>query len=359
MPGCAASCWRRRRRCTGRTALEHDGQALGEDLPLQPLSPYALAKKHGEEMLRLWTSPIWDALDAVSLRFFNVFGPRQRRDSAYATCIERFLAQWRDRQPFTIVPDGQQRRDMVFVTDVVRAVRLALEAPGPFGGEVFNIGGGRNYSILEIADLHRRAGAPAHHDRAAPRRGARVARRYRPRPCAARMVAAGALRGRDRAAEARGRAGVRHAAPVRVGARSIGPRHPVFVICEAGVTNYGDRELAMRQIDAAVEAGADAVKFQCWRTEELVSKPVAARLAGELGYDWFDRLKTKELTYDDLRALQAYAAARGILFFVTPHDLPSLEFVDRELQVPLLKVGSGRRTTATSCARWAGPDARC
>ena len=134
---------------------------------------------------------------------------------------------------------------------------------------------------------------------------------------------------------------MRHAAAVRVGARSIGPRHPVFVICEAGVTNYGDRELAMRQVDAAVEAGADAVKFQCWRTEELVSKPVAARLAGELGYDWFDRLKTKELTYDDLRALQAYAAARGILFFVTPHDLRSLEFVDGELQVPLLKVGSG------------------
>ena len=153
----------------GRTALEHDGQALGEDLPLQPLSPYALAKKHGEEMLRLWTSPIWDALDAVSLRFFNVFGPRQRRDSAYATCIERFLGQWRDGQPFTIVPDGQQRRDMVFVTDVVRAVRLALEAPGSFGGEVFNIGGGRNYSILEIADL---IGGPAHpRSMIAPRAG--------------------------------------------------------------------------------------------------------------------------------------------------------------------------------------------
>jgi N-acetylneuraminate synthase/N,N'-diacetyllegionaminate synthase len=131
------------------------------------------------------------------------------------------------------------------------------------------------------------------------------------------------------------------AAPVRVASRSIGAGQPVFVICEAGVTNYGDRELAIRQIDAAVRAGADAVKFQCWRTEELVSKPAAARLAGELGYDWFDRLKSKELTHDDLRALQAYAAKKGILFFVTPHDLPSLEFVDRELQVPLLKVGSG------------------
>jgi UDP-glucose 4-epimerase len=144
----------------GRTALDHDGSALTEDLPLQPFSPYALAKKHGEEMLRLWTSPIWESIDAVSLRFFNVFGPRQRRDSAYATCIERFLAQWRAGEPLTIVPDGRQRRDMVFVTDVVRAIRLALEAPGAWGGEVMNIGTGRNYSILEIADLIGGAGYP-------------------------------------------------------------------------------------------------------------------------------------------------------------------------------------------------------
>jgi UDP-glucose 4-epimerase len=137
----------------GKTALDYDGRALSEDLPLQPASPYALAKKHGEEMLRLWTSPIWQSIDAVSLRFFNVFGPRQRRDSAYATCIERFLAQWRAGEPLTIVPDGQQRRDMVFVADVVGAIRLALEAPAAWSGEVMNIGTGRNYSILEIADL--------------------------------------------------------------------------------------------------------------------------------------------------------------------------------------------------------------
>ena len=144
----------------GRTALDYDGRGLQEDLPLQPLSPYALAKKQGEEMLRLWTTGIWEPIDGVSLRFFNVFGPRQRRDAAYATCIERFLAQWRDKQPLTIVPDGHQRRDMVFVTDVVRAVRLALEAQGPFGGAAFNIGAGRNYSILEIAGTIGGAGYP-------------------------------------------------------------------------------------------------------------------------------------------------------------------------------------------------------
>jgi len=131
------------------------------------------------------------------------------------------------------------------------------------------------------------------------------------------------------------------AAPLIVGSRAIGHGEPVFIICEAGVTNYGRRDLAMRQIDAAVAAGADAVKFQLWRTEDLVSRRVAGRLKPELGFDWFERLKTKELSRDDLRALQQYAAERGILFFATPHDPASLEFLDRELNVPLLKVGSG------------------
>jgi N,N'-diacetyllegionaminate synthase len=131
-----------------------------------------------------------------------------------------------------------------------------------------------------------------------------------------------------------------------VGARRIGRSEPVFVICEAGVTNYGSRTLAMRQIDAAVEAGADAVKFQAWQTAELVSRSVAARLTPELGFDWFDRLKSKELTRDDLRALRDYAGERGIVFFVTPHDAPSLEFVVRELEPPLIKVGSGEAHNA-------------
>jgi UDP-glucose 4-epimerase len=138
----------------GRTSFDHDGEALSEDLPAQPLNPYALAKKIGEDMLRVWASrDLWPAVDGVALRFFNVYGPRQPKDSAYATCIERFLSQWRQGEPLTIVPDGKQRRDMVFVGDVVRGVRLAAEAPESFGGEVINIGGGRNYSVLDIADV--------------------------------------------------------------------------------------------------------------------------------------------------------------------------------------------------------------
>ncbi len=138
----------------GATGAEYAGRPLTEDLPLKPLNPYGLSKKMGEEMMRLWASrEIWNGSDTVSLRFFNVFGPRQRRDAAYATCIERFLYQWGAGDPFTIVPDGKQRRDMVFVKDIVRAVRLAAESGHRFNGEVINIGSGKNYSILQIADI--------------------------------------------------------------------------------------------------------------------------------------------------------------------------------------------------------------
>lgn len=114
-----------------------------------------------------------------------------------------------------------------------------------------------------------------------------------------------------------------------------------FIICEAGVTNYGELELAKRQIDAALEACADVVKFQAWKTEDLVSKKVAARLEKELGYNWFDRMKYKEFSYDALRELQKYAQKKGISFFATPHDDESLDFLVRDLGVPYIKVGSG------------------
>jgi N,N'-diacetyllegionaminate synthase len=114
----------------------------------------------------------------------------------------------------------------------------------------------------------------------------------------------------------------------------------VFVVVEAGVTAFGDPELARRQIDAAVAAGADAVKFQAWRTESLVSRPVAQRMSGELGYDWYERMRARELSFDDLRSLQGYAEERGIPFFATPHDDAALDFLV-EIDVPMLKVGSG------------------
>jgi N,N'-diacetyllegionaminate synthase len=121
---------------------------------------------------------------------------------------------------------------------------------------------------------------------------------------------------------------------------SILPPNRVFIVVEAGVTAFGDPELARRQIDVAADAGADAVKFQAWRTESLVSRPVAKRLEAELGYDWFERMQSRELSFDQLRELQGHAAQRGIPFFATPHDDDALEFLV-EIDVPMLKVGSG------------------
>lgn len=143
----------------GKTAFAYSGKPLPENVVLAPLNPYGLSKAMGEDMGKVWASkeifgpPGEGGLDTISLRFSNVFGPRQPRDAAYASCIERFMHQWRNGEPFSIVPDGHQRRDMVFVLDAVRAIRLACENKKDFNGEAVNIGSGKNYSILEIADL--------------------------------------------------------------------------------------------------------------------------------------------------------------------------------------------------------------
>ena len=115
----------------------------------------------------------------------------------------------------------------------------------------------------------------------------------------------------------------------------------VFVVAEAGVQNYGKLELALRQVDAAADAGADAVKFQAWRTEALVSRPAAAAHAEALGVDWYERMAERELSWEELREVQAHAQRRGIAFFASAHDPPSLRFLVDELDVPFLKVGSG------------------
>ena len=108
----------------------------------------------------------------------------------------------------------------------------------------------------------------------------------------------------------------------------------VFLVAEAGVSNYGDPELAHRQVDAAADAGADAVKFQAWRTSELVSRST------ELGQRWHERMAGRELPPEVFGELKAHAAERGVTFFATAHDAPSVEFLVG-LDVPLLKIGSG------------------
>jgi N-acetylneuraminate synthase len=129
--------------------------------------------------------------------------------------------------------------------------------------------------------------------------------------------------------------------------RRIGIGHPCFIIAEAGVNHNGDPELAKRLVNAAKEAGADAVKFQTWVTEKLVTP--SARMAiyqkRNVGHEQsqFEMLKQLELSYDQFRQIKAYADQQGILFLSTPDEEDSADFLT-ELMVPVFKIGSGEVT---------------
>lgn len=120
---------------------------------------------------------------------------------------------------------------------------------------------------------------------------------------------------------------------IHLNGRAVGDGHPVYIIAEGGLTNWGDLNLAKKQVDAAMAAGCDAIKFQAQTTEMLVSRKVDPY--------WYRRLKYKELSYDALRELWAYCSVRNIQCFITAHTDVDLDFLDRELNVPFFKVGSG------------------
>ena len=129
--------------------------------------------------------------------------------------------------------------------------------------------------------------------------------------------------------------------------RAIAPGRPVFVIAEAGVNHNGDAAMARALIDAAADSGADAVKFQTFRTSALTSRTapkaayqIEATGAGESQSEMLMRL---ELSTETLRALQARAAARGIVFFSTPFDEASADTL-AALGVPMFKIPSGEIT---------------
>jgi len=124
---------------------------LVETMPASPKSPYGLQKYIGELYCRTWSEVY--GLPTVSLRYFNVYGPRQSSEGAYALVIAHFLKQKRQGQPMTITGDGEQTRDFTHVSDVVRANILAAESPNVGKGEALNIGGGRSVSVNEIARL--------------------------------------------------------------------------------------------------------------------------------------------------------------------------------------------------------------
>ena len=145
------------------------GDVQTEDEPLAALSPYAAAKLAGELYCQAFAATY--GLETVRLRFFNIFGPRQRADSPYSGVIALFAAALTAGRTPTVFGDGLQSRDFTYVTDVVQALRKAAEVPG-VSGRVFNIGTGRSINLLElIAALNRQLGTSATVNHGPPRAG--------------------------------------------------------------------------------------------------------------------------------------------------------------------------------------------
>jgi UDP-glucose 4-epimerase len=126
------------------------GDVQTEADPVKPLSPYAAAKLAGELYLEAFAATY--GLETVRLRFFNIFGPRQRADSPYSGVIALFIAALTQGRVPTIFGDGQQTRDFTYVTDVTQALVKASTAPG-VSGQVYNVGTGRGVSLLELVGI--------------------------------------------------------------------------------------------------------------------------------------------------------------------------------------------------------------
>jgi nucleoside-diphosphate-sugar epimerase len=127
-----------------------DTMPLEEETQLRPLSPYAVSKRVDEMYAELFTGSF--GFDVVALRYFNVYGPRQRPDSQYAAAVPIFIRRLLDNQPITIFGDGGQSRDLIHVRDVVRANLIASEhsaAPG----KIFNICTGIETRLLDLWDV--------------------------------------------------------------------------------------------------------------------------------------------------------------------------------------------------------------
>ena len=127
-----------------------DALPLVEDTALRPLSPYAVSKRVDEMLAALYTQSF--GLEVAALRYFNVYGPRQRPDSMYAAAVPIFIHSLRTHQVITVFGDGGQTRDLIYVGDVVRANLIASEHPAA-AGQVFNICTGRETRILDLLDV--------------------------------------------------------------------------------------------------------------------------------------------------------------------------------------------------------------
>ncbi|MFQ6111199.1 MAG: N-acetylneuraminate synthase family protein, partial [Nitrospinota bacterium] len=132
---------------------------------------------------------------------------------------------------------------------------------------------------------------------------------------------------------------------VKVGPRLVGEGRPVFIVAEAGVNHNGSPPLACALVDAAAACGADAVKFQSFRAEKLVSAraPLAPYQRGGGKGSQREMLRALELSRREHRLLKRRCERKGLLFLSTPYDEESADFLET-LSVPAFKVGSGELT---------------
>ncbi|NPA26545.1 MAG: NAD-dependent epimerase/dehydratase family protein [Chloroflexi bacterium] len=124
---------------------------LHEGLLPRPLSPYASSKVANEADAHAYTASM--GLEAIALRFFNVYGPRQRADNPYSGVIARFVEALRQGRAPTVFGDGHQTRDFIFVSDVVEALLRAADAPASAAGQAYNVCTGQAVSLLELLDV--------------------------------------------------------------------------------------------------------------------------------------------------------------------------------------------------------------
>jgi len=126
-----------------------DTYPQGEDIAPNPISPYAVSKLTGEYYCRMFSATM--GLETVSLRYFNVFGPRQNPESKYSAVIPAFIAALMGDSPCTIDGDGTQSRDFTYVGNVVDANLASCEVPEA-AGMFFNVACGEDYSVIDVAE---------------------------------------------------------------------------------------------------------------------------------------------------------------------------------------------------------------
>jgi sialic acid synthase SpsE len=129
------------------------------------------------------------------------------------------------------------------------------------------------------------------------------------------------------------------------GGRKIGDGQPCFIIAEAGVNHNGNLDMALKLVEIAADAGADAVKYQTFKAEHIITRSAPKAqyhietTGGDTTQSWYDLLKSQELTSDMHRALIKRCNEKGIIFMSTPYDMESVDLLD-ELGVQLYKVAS-------------------